>query len=366
MKVLQVCNHFHPCVGGMETAVEDLARNLIKKGHTCDIACLDTCAKSKDKLAAFEEHEGIKIFRFPYLDLKYYKIAPTVLKVVKDYDLIHVHGLGFFSDLLATTKIFHKKPLILTTHGGVFHTKKLSKIKNIYFNYWNRAALRAFDKVIAVSKNDAELFSKISQEVEYIPDAINIEDFQIAAEKRSAHELLFVGRLSKNKRIDRLIEIVALMKDEGPGIKLSVVGEDWEGIQKNLEELAVRKGVEDNVNFVGMVEREKLNEHLSRAGFFVSASEYEGFGISTLEAMGAGCVVVVNDIPSFREFVKSGECGFIMDFSDYSTVAEFLTDSMGKDFDEMRKKAMAAAAKYDWKEIVGEIEKVYSDALESA
>ncbi len=134
MRILQVADRFYPVVGGVEKHVEDLCFNLIKLGHRADVCCLNRYAHSSKKLKSREIYRGINIYRIPYLKLSAekdlpYRVAPKILKIIKPYDIIHVHGLGFFSDTLSITKPFHKKPLILSTHGGMFHTKKPSPIK---------------------------------------------------------------------------------------------------------------------------------------------------------------------------------------------------------------------------------------------
>lgn len=362
MKILQICNHFHPCIGGIEGVVEDLCKNLIERGHESDVACLNTCAYARERFPDLGNYEGIKIHRFPYLNLKFYKPSFGVFKLLKDYDLIHVHGIGFFSDFLAITKPFHRKPLVLNTHGGFFHTKKLKLMKKLYF-IWNRLSLRAFEKVIADSRSDEVLFSAICPSIEHIPNGIYIDEFRV--ERRpEPFTLIYIGRISKNKEIDHLIEVTSLLKKSLLDVRLKIIGEDWGGIQKELEALAEKKGTGKNVEFLGKVERSKLIRHLSKASFFVSASEYEGFGISVLEAMASGCPVVLNDIPAFREFVNHGKNGFLVDFSDYESAAALLLELMEKDTSEISKEAKMTAARYDLKTVTKKIDDVYMGAIE--
>jgi alpha-1,3-mannosyltransferase len=348
-------------VGGIEKVVEGLSTALIERGHQSDVACLDTCAYTKDKLPAFDEYEGIKVHRFSYLNLRFYKMAPGVIRLLKDYDLVHVHGMGFFSDFLGLAKPFHKKPLVLNTHGGFFHTRKIMWLKKLYL-IWNIIPLRFFEKVIADSRSDEVIYSKISPDIEHIPNGIPNDVFQV---KRNPgpYTLLYVGRISKNKRVDCLIETLAELKDTCPEIKLKIVGEDWEGIQKNLEALSKSKGVERNIEFLGKVEREELLENLSTATFMVSASDYEGFGVSVLEAMAAGCPTVVNDIPAFREFVEDGKNGFLVDFASPKSAASQIQGLFETDLDSIVAAGKKTADKYSWNEIIGVIENLYTEIL---
>ena len=362
MKILHITHHFHPCIGGIESAVEGLCRGLIERGHQSDVACLDTCSRGGKKLPAFEEYKKIKIFRLPYLDLKIYKIAPGILNLVKDYDIVHVHGVNFFSDFLGVAKPLHKKPLVLNTHGGFFHTKQIMWLKRLYL-LWNVLPLRFFEKVIADSRSDETIFSKISSNIEHIPNGIPSDVFQVSRSPKP-YTLLYVGRISKNKRIDLLIETLTELLMVYPEIKLKVVGEDWEGMRKELETLVEENGVGESVEFLGKVSREELLDNLSQAAFFVSASGYEGFGISVLEAMAAGCPCIVSDIPAFREFIEDGKNGFIVDFSNPKGAAERILSLFEAELSEVASAGKKTSSGYGWEGIVVKVEDIYKNILQ--
>lgn len=364
MKILHVYNHFTPCTGGIENQIDGLCRNLNGLGHESDVVCLNTCPNSREKLPKFGEYNGIKVYRLSYLNLRFYKIAPSVLKLARDYDIIHVHGLGFFSDFLVLTKFLHKKPLILSTHGGIFHTKSLYILKKIYFEGWCRFTLKKFDQIIAVSKKDLKLFSKISSKIVFIPNAVDIKDFANLKRESEKNSFLFVGRISRNKRIDNLINTFYFLKKKIPDVKLYIVGEDWEGLKKDLERLVETKDLKENVIFTGRIkDKEELYDYYSRTEFFVSASEYEGFGISVLEAMAAGSPVIVNDIDAFRELVRDSENGYLIDFSKYEEASTKILEVMKKDLSKISINAKKTGGQYSWKKTIDEVMKVYNGII---
>ena len=235
MRILHVCHHFYPCVGGLETHLLDLCTNLKKAGHTNDVYCLNRCAHSKKRLKPLEIHNGIKIMRVPFTDMKYYKttLPKQILKTVKKYDIINVHVMGFFSDLLLLTKKIHKKPLILTTHGGFFHTKNAKHVKTLYLK-WVRMIFRKADKIIATGKIDYKIFSGLPS-VELIPDVIETDKYLKIKRNPVKNTFLHVGRIAKNKRVDLLVDVVSELKKITPDTRLYVIGEDMEGIRKTLE-----------------------------------------------------------------------------------------------------------------------------------
>jgi alpha-1,3-mannosyltransferase len=360
MKILHVSHYFHPVVGGVEKNIEDLCRGLIELGHQSDVCCLSLPGAKRDEI-----YNGIKIHRIASLDMKFYKIAPSVARIIKKYDIIHVHGIGFFSDYLGLTKIKHCKPLVLSTHGGIFHTTRLSILKKPYFYLWSRLPLLFFDRLVAVSESDKKLFSRISSNITMIPDSVIYENFSKIKRKPIDGTLVYVGRLSPNKRLDNLMKAFFYIHKKQTNSKLFIIGGDWQGNRRMLESLSKKLGIEKNVVFTGRISHDKLINFFEKAQFFVCASEYEGFGISILEAMAAGLPVVVNDIDAFRTFVKNRENGFITNFSKPRKAAELILSlSTNKSkLAQISRQAKTSAKAYDYKRIAKDIEDVYKYVL---
>ena len=361
MKVLHVSHHFAPCVGGVESYMQNAVKHLMKNGVECGVVCLNKCSKKKGVLPKNEIIDGVKVRRVAFVDLKYYKVAFGTFREIMNAkaDLLHIHGVGFLSDWLKLTQFIHKTPIIISSHGGIFHTKKLSLLKKIYFFGWCRLLLRN-TTVLAHSKNDFELFSKINKKVVMSAYAIDTKYFA-SKTKKDRRGLLFVGRVYKNKRIDRLVKTIGYLKEKFPDEMLTVVGSDW-GETEKLKELAKERGVAEKVKFTGTVPYAKVAEYFGEADVFVSASEYEGFGISVVEAQAAGCIVFVNDITAFRNFITNGKDGFIVNFSDRKKATEKISEilSMGKqEKDKLRKKSIESAQKYSWENAIEDIIKVY-------
>jgi alpha-1,3-mannosyltransferase len=369
MKVLQITHHFRPCIGGIENYVLELCRHLKAEGIQSDVLCLNKCPGSKELLPAEESFEGIKIFRTGFLDLRYYKVAPEkLLEFAKNYDLLHVHNLGFFSDYYALTKSIHKKPLIISTHGGFFHTKSISLLKKIYFHFIQRLFVFGnTDAVFCDSEHDFQVFSKISKKTVLINNGVAVERFLKAKAKKKRNSFLFVGRFSKNKMIGNLIEAFAELKRFYGKARLSIVGMDFEGLLPLLEEKTSKKGLRKEIKIVsGPVSQKELERHYASSEFFISASSYEGFGISAVEAMAAGCIPILNDIPSFNQFVKDAKNGFIIDFSNPKKAAEKVLHALKLSKAEKARLSKAArkkAEEFEWRKVVKKIIAEYKKAM---
>ena len=365
MKILHLSHHYKPCLGGVEKVVEELCSNLKKHGQNCSVFCLNRCHNEKKMLAVKESFKEAEVERLEFANLKYYKFAPFRLNRLKEFDLVHVHGLGFFADFLAITKFLHRKPLVLSTHGGIFHTKNGSLLKKAYFGLWGRVLTRFFDKIIAVSQHDAELFSKIAstKKISVIENGINFEKFSSVKGAQDSKTLLYFGRLSKNKGLTELIEAFALVCEKNPGTKLIIAGQDFDRLLPSLKKKVKGLGIEGKVLFKGEVTDKQLLNLMGQAGTFVSASQYEGFGITTIEAMAAGLVPVLNAIDSFKKFVKPGQNGFIADFSNKGEAAKQIELALKLGAVERKRlvgNAKKFAAGFDWESKAREHIKIYS------
>jgi len=368
MKILHVSHRFWPCLGGVETHIKQLCENLVEKDLECSVVCLNKCPNSRDKLSASDFMGKINIQRIGFLELGFYKIAPGIFGKFGNNDIVHVHGLGYFLDKLAATKIFHKRKLVLSTHGGIFHTKNLNLLKKIYFFGWCRLALRAFDKVIAVSKADYELFRKIvpAKKIVLFENPVEIEKFGSLKRQEKPNSFLFVGRLSKNKGFKELFKTFALLKEKGLFFSLTIAGRQFDLGKEELQKRAKDLGIGKEVNVLGEVNEKRLLQLFSENQFFVSASKYEGFGISAVEAMAAGLIPVLNDIAPFRRFVKNGENGFIAGFGNSEKASDEIEKAIRSGSAE--KKRMAGSAKastrrFSWHNNISKFEKLYLDLL---
>lgn len=361
MKIAHVTNHFQPCLGGIERVVLEMSRHLLARGHEVGVICLDRCAYSDEKLPARAEAEGIRIERIPFIDLKYYKIAPAVLEKIREFDIVHVHGVGFFSDFLSMTKAIHGKPVIVTTYGGGFHTSDIGFLKKAYFGLFERLALGLADKVIAVNEEDEKRFGKITGNVTRLDLGVDIERFRSA--RKIPNSFIYVGRFSKNKRVERLLEVFSKLK--GEKATLIIAGNDWEGLMEEYLKKNIALGIDGIVKYVKDPTDEELRELYGAAEFFVSASEFESFGVSLVEAMASGCVPIVQENEGFRHILGDSECGIALDFSDAASAAQTILKASG--WGAMRKRhlgkmAIGRAHDFSWGEKIGQLEKIYGGA----
>jgi len=370
LKIVHLSHRFWPCLGGIETHIRELCDFLQRKGFTSSVVCLNKCPNSKTDLPPHEIFEGIDVNRLSFIDLGIYRIAPGVLGKIEDFDVVHVHGIGFFSDFLALTKPFHKKKLVLSSHGAIFHTNNFSLLKKLHFFGLGRLTLRMYDKVIAVSKTDLALFKKVvpGKKLALIENPIDVKRLRAAGGNVDGKTVLFVGRLSKNKGLFNLLEAFKVAAEREPYAKLIIAGKEFDLSIEDLREKAKELGISGKVNVLGAVSEKKLAELFGKSDIFASASKYEGFGISAVEAMAAGLIPVLNTIPTFRDFIRHGENGFVVDFSDVERAGRTILRVLELSPAERKKMSMYAtqfAQRFSWESSIEKFENVYKECTGS-
>ncbi len=367
MKILQLTRQFLPAQGGMESFVEGLSGALQRNGHCVQVATLRTLFATGEAAPAFSIESGLTVHRIRHWGSRRYPLAPAALQAIRGYDLVHIHAIDFFVDYLSSLRWLHRIPLVVSTHGGFFHTQHARRLKELYFRTITRQTLAGVEAVVCVSRHDRDMFSKIvpPHRLRTIENGAAIERFWSVEKDIEPGLIVGVSRLAENKRIFRVLEAMALLKHRYPYLRLEWVGSDFAGLRAPLEQRAADLGLRGRVTFHGRASGQDLCRMLKRAHVFVSASSYEGFGLSTIEAMSAATVVVVTAVGAHPDVVHDGVTGFLVDQDALGLETQI---ERALTLPESRLRLMGEAARaatrcFAWSEVAPRYEQLYREVL---
>jgi alpha-1,3-mannosyltransferase len=296
-----------------------------------------------------------------------YPVAPAVLGAIRGYDLVHIHAIDFFVDYLSLLRRVHCIPLVVSTHGGFFHTHRARAFKEWYFKTVTRQSLGGVGAVVCVSQHDREMFAGIvpPERIRVIENGANLDRFWSLKKRVETGLVLGISRLAENKRVDKVLQAMAALKTRHPQLRLEWAGADFGHLRSTLERRVVELGLEGRVHFHGAVGGEELQQLLQRAHLFVSASSYEGFGLSTIEAMSAATVVVVTAVGAHPDVVRNGLSGWLVDQDAIGLTAamEHVLSMPQAKLAEMGDAARAATRRFSWSQIAPRYEQLYRDVL---
>jgi len=186
--------------------------------------------------------------------------------------------------------------------------------------------------------------------------------------------ILQLGRLVPRKGVDTVVRGFArLRREHGINARLLIVGGDSNDPDPSLTPeigrlrgVARDEGVEDAVVFVGRRGREVLKYYYSAADVFVTTPWYEPFGITPLEAMACGTVVVGANVGGIKFTVRDGETGYLVAPDDPAAIAERIAHLYRHPrlMNVFRRQAIKRANDlFTWEHVANGVATVYEDVL---
>lgn len=259
---------------------------------------------------------------------KWHKLAVAIGAWIKfsfkvcRYELVHIHMASDVSlyrklPFIWLTKVFGKK-LVIQQHGG--------NIKQFYYSECGKTRqklikriLRKADFFLVVAPYLKEIFKDIVEEdkIVILPNAIEIPE-KINPDY-SGQNLLFLGRLCKEKGINELLDAVAELKQEFPKLQL-YLGGIW--VDEKLEEKA--KEYEEFVHYLGWIDSKKKDAYFQKCNIFVLPTYFEGLPMSLLEAMAYGCACVASEVGGIPQVMTDRKDGLMIPSKDVQSLKEAL------------------------------------------
>lgn len=304
------------------------------------------------------------------------------------FDLIDVSVFPYFSCFtVKAISVLKKSPAVYTWH-------------EVWDDYWyeymgkagffgkviEKAVSKISDKNIAVSdwtKKRLETLGVPEEKITVIPNGIDLKWIsEIESEggltsvglDGKIYDVIFAGRLIKEKNVDVLLKAVSLLKVDFPDIRCCIVGDGPE--KAALVELAKNMEVCGNVEFAGFQEYRALIGKIKASKVLVLPSSREGFGMVVIEAFACGVPVVTvrERYNAAQGLVDDGVDGFVVELGDREIAAGIEKVIKEKGIKNIIKEeayykrlsgmSLYKAVEYNWDEIVGKICSVYEDRIE--
>lgn len=321
MRILQVSPWFYPHLGGVESHVMGLSRELAARGHEVTVVTTRHTTSAPER----EAMDGFDVVRVkPRMIVLRTPVAPRIRTVLRSLpaDVVHAHlppplSAHYAADAAEARGL----PLVLTYHCDVEIPSPLgSLIEAVYRRSLGASTLERAAKVVVTTRTYAATSRAVwRHDPAVIPNAVDVHRFHPEVDGTAVREklkvpqgrpiALLVGRIVAHKGVEHFIEAARYL----PNVQFLVAGEG--SSLEAMERLADTLGVKDRVRFLGRVSQENLPKVYAACDLFVlpSVSRLEAFGIVALEAMATGKPVVVADIPGVREVIEDEREGLLAD-----------------------------------------------------
>jgi len=359
--------------GGVEARAFYIAKNLAENHNVYVITSWEEGLPQKDEICGINVIRCGKQRKYSQCGsfterLSFMKEA---VKIGKKLDVDIVDGYNFITYPVAY-KISEKLgiPRIATYHdvwlGGEW-------IKNIgFFGIFGEILERyvlskKWDKFIAVSGYTKEKLISAGidgNNIEIVYNGVNLEEYQKIKVPKEKNTLCYVGRLVKYKKVDDLIKLVNIIKTDFPDVKLKIIGTGPE--KESLEKMVKNLHLEDNVEFLGFVEKhEDVLKHIKSSTIFSLPSTVEGFGMVTIESVASETPYVNSAIPPTIEITENGKGGLLFEpenVSDLTIKIKMLLEDRELYY-KKQQECLKLSKKYDWKKLARKVGDIYLDVL---
>ena len=338
MKIALVCPASLPATqfGGIVFLAVDLAQEISEMGHnvtiyTTDLDFSNGPNKFNKKLPRIEKFEKFLINRtHVWFSLKLFFVNTSMSKEIENDkpDIIHTIGLRSFQSIIAW-RVSKKLniPLVVSDQGGLtthpflaesgFFLKTLYKIQDFFI----RKIINDASVISVANEYEQKIFSSLNKKsrIEIIRNGINLkklvskhnfkEKYQI-----NSNFILFVGRFSKSKGIETLINAFSIVKNElkDSDIHLVIMGVDF-GYQAEMEKLIKKLNLSEEIKVIKNPPRDDVISAYGESEFLVLPSQWELSPLVPLESFAFKKPVISTNSHGIPYTVQNNKNGILVE-----------------------------------------------------
>ena len=314
-------------IGGIAQHVDGLSQFLTRLGHQVDII------SSANTLT-------IPIKRLQNPSFMISSFLKTKFK--KNNDIVHSHHLV---GALAMKNAPGKK--ILSIHG--VYSKNIDQLygkatSNISKKY--EKTVLNFADVITVNSNEGyNYYTEMGFNVVQIPNAIDLDIIPKKSTRQFDNQMIFAGRLSKEKGVETLIKTAAQLPDN---YHLLIAGSG--PLEGKVKDLATKK---TNVHYLGYQSKQNVLSLMHSSDLLIQPSLEEGMSSTLLEAMGCGTCILASNIEGISEIVENEKTGVLVEPNNSDELLNKILELLPEKEKRLRmvKEGLQIVKQYDWKEV---------------
>ena len=309
MKIALVCPASFPATqfGGIVFLAVDIAREISEMGHdvtiyTTDLDFSNGSNKFNKKLPRIEQLEKFKINRsHTWFSVKLFFFNPSIYKQLSadKPDIIHTIGLRSFQSI-ASWMVSKKYniPLVVSDQGGLtthpflkqssFILKLIYKVQNLLIKQF----LKQSSAVSSANEYENNIFLDLysKSNIKIIRNGVNLKSLVSQKNFKEIYEInskfiLFVGRFSKSKGIETLINAINIIKNEIKSREtiLVIMGVDF-GYEDEMFSLIKKFDLSDQIIVIKNPPRENVISAYGASEFLVLPSQWELSPLVPLES----------------------------------------------------------------------------------
>lgn len=364
MNIIQVSSYYPPHLGGQENAVQGLATQLAKAGHTTHVF-----ASAKGSQAGVKNEAGVRVHRMRSLVFGHAPIMPwfpiALFFKAKPGAVIHLHiGQAFTPEMVWLVSKLRGLKYIAHLHIDFEPSGPAGILLPLYKRLVLRRVLQSAAAVVTLNQKTRRLVRDgygYGGTIRIMNNGLDDAFFVMrrpSFAKRPPHtlRLLFVGRLSKQKNVLPLLEAIAATKRR---VHLDIIGE---GPERETIQMAIKRLRLKNVTLHGRQERGDVLQFYQSCDALVMPSLYEAQPLVLLEAMAARIPIIGTRVIGVEDHIKG--VGILTEpTAPGLTTGIKLYDALYNKLPRMVERGYNRAKKCSWQRTLKQYETLYEQTL---
>jgi glycosyltransferase involved in cell wall biosynthesis len=331
----------NPAAGGAEVFTHEIAKRLAAQGHevTLFVAKFPGCKGEEMLDGVHVVREGGRYTVYMRARIRYRKEFRGKFDVVVD----EINTLPFFTPKFVKggERVF----AILHQFAKEYWKYETRFPISIIGPFLEKRWLRNYKHVpLIVNESISEELRNMGFTKIFIKEeGTGMSPLEAIPQKEPAPTVLYLGRLTRAKRVDHLVRAFSLVKERVPGAKLWVAGDGY--MRKNLESISG-----PDCSFFGRVSEQDKQNLLERAWVVVQPSILEGFSLVVIEANAKGTPAIAYDVPGLSTSIRNGETGILVENGNVRALADAVVKLVRDNGLRTRlsMNALAYAKRFNW------------------
>ena len=178
--------------------------------------------------------------------------------------------------------------------------------------------LRQVNHLIAPSGYLKKEFDNLNIPTVVIPNIINLQKYEYRVRSKISLNILWIRRYIDIYNPLMAIRVIKKLKEEYKDVHLTMAGG---GVSSEIKRVVKDEGLEDNIEILGFISKEKINELGQLHDVFINTAIIDNLPVTVIEAMAMGLVVVCTNVGGLPFFLKDGENALLVDSDDADGMA---------------------------------------------
>ncbi len=375
--------HFPPISGGGVIVAVELANSLVKSGNQVTVITPDLVWDGQRYDPKI--NPSIRVIRVDTPSKSKIKIAARRCKGVMEKEAINIGKKTKFDFILTIFHPFHlvpsaavnaskklKVPVLVKIDDATY--TKSSKVKSIqrkFEKYYLSKTLKNASSILVPNKETGDTVSAVynvdQKKIAIVPNGVDLSKFY-SSKSSKRHTVVFSGVMYHHRGVDVLLNAAVAVSKKVPDVEFLMIGDGPE--MKNLKKIVREKNLQNVVNFIGWIERDKIPEYLAKSAVGIGPLRStdvtkNALPIKVLEYMASSLPIIAmkHTLPS--DVLEDNINGYFI--NNKKELAEkiivLLTDEQKRQ--EMGMHSNEMAKRFDWKNITNLIIQEYNRIIKT-